>query len=234
MTAITTLVVLLPLLLTAVICAVALMEHRQLPTRRLVALLGATIIAIPAPFLLARPVVAAVAVFAILFCAFVIPVTRALEKSARTKRPEVRTAPLVPRHLSMYLPGWMRAANLIANLAVLLWFLLRARVATSPLLMPLGFAFAGVTFYLLYETWLRQEVFSVRAANEAERRQRVRFVFGAQAVLTLAFLLMAGLSTGQWPGPIVIGVIAGVIGGVGCALALSTGIQERYLVRPQH
>jgi hypothetical protein len=154
---------------------------------------------------------------------------RALERAARERlvAEPLRTAGLVPRTVGTYVPLWARGATVAAGLALLGWGSTSA--AASPQLITFTFAFAGLTFFGLYEVWMRQEVLSVRAESEEERRVRVRGIFGAQTLLTLSFLLLAGLSAGDRPTFLVLSAVASLIGAAGCALALSTGIQERYL-----
>ena len=156
---------------------------------------------------------------------------RALERSAseRLTTEPVRTALLLPRRLEAYVPLWARSASFVAGLGLLCWVTVRFATAAGPRMMAVGFTFAAITFFALYEIWMRQEVFSVRAASDDDRRRRVRAIFAAQAFLLSAFLIMAALSTGTWPGLVPLGVAGSIAGGLGCAFALSTGVQERYL-----
>lgn len=220
----------LPLLVTLVLCVVARREGSSLPAGALLRLVAATIAAVVASVFVPHPI-AIVAMTAALFCVFALPVMRILERSAsdRLTADPVRSALLLPRRLEMYVPLWTRSASFVTSLALLYWVIVRAATAAGPRTMAIGFTFAALTFFALYEIWMRQEIFSVRATDDDDRRRRVRAIFGAQAILLLSFLIMAGLSAGAWPGLIPLGVIGGIAGGLGCAFALSTGIQERYL-----
>lgn len=230
MNAIRAIVVVLPLLVTLVICGVARREGVPLPVPRLLALIAMTLLGAGASLLLPQLIVS-VTTFAVLFVSLAVPVMRALEQSAREQlhQDEIRTASLLPRHLGTYVPLWIRLTGVAFVLALLAWVVLRAATSSSPVFMLCGFAIAALTFFGLYESWMRQEVFSVRARDEDDRQRRVRAVFAAQIFLALVFLLMAGLSVGSWPGLPALGVTAAIIGGTGCAFALSTAIQERYL-----
>ena len=223
-------VVALPLLVSLVICGVAGREGRRMPTRPLMRLVAATIAAMAVSPLVSQ-VISAVVMFPILFVAFAIPVMHSIERSAKTQltRDMVLSASLAPRHLSSYVPLWARVTTFVAILAGLASVTVLGTTTSSPRTMLLGFGLAGLTFFGLYEAWMRQELFSVRSKGEDDLRQRVRAVFAAQSGLTLSFLLMAALSVGVWPGVPALGVVAVIVGGTGCAFALSTGIQERYL-----
>lgn len=220
----------LPLLVTFVMCVVAHRGRSTLPAGALLRLLIATIAAIVASLFFPHPI-GIVLTTATLFCVFALPVMRALERSVidRMTPDPVRSALLLPRLVGTYVPLWARRASIVAGLAGLCWVTARAATAARPLMMAIGFTFAAVTFFALYEIWLRQEVFSVRATDDGDRRRRVRAIFAAQTILTLSFLIMAGLSAGTWPGLVPLGVIGGITGGLGCAFALSTGVEERYL-----
>ncbi|HEV7238442.1 MAG TPA: hypothetical protein VGQ36_04315 [Thermoanaerobaculia bacterium] len=231
MTSIAIAVVVLPLLVSVVICAVARREGLPVPAGPLTRLLVATVVAAVSSLLFSRLLVA-VAMFAVLFIAFAIPVMQALERSAgaRVRIEDTRSALLVPRTVSAYVLLPARVTLAVAVVASLAWVVVRAMtIAPNRMTMLLGLTVAGLTFFGLYEAWMRQEVFDVRAIDDKDRRLRVRAVFAAQIVLTLSFLLMAALSAGPWPGRPVLAVAATIIGGIGCAFALSTGIQQRYL-----
>ncbi|HYI12039.1 MAG TPA: hypothetical protein VEK57_23495 [Thermoanaerobaculia bacterium] len=218
-----------PLLVSAVICIVARREGNELPAGPLLRVTIATAAAIAALRFFPHPILMIVLSLAT-FWFFAIPVMQALERTALARMaPEpVRSATLVPRRVGAYVPLGARTAGIAAALGLLLIVIERSLTGT-PTLMTYGFTFAGLTFFGLYAAWMRDEVFSVRARDEAERRARVRAVFGAQTVLTLSLLVLAALSAGPWPGLVPLATIATIIGGTGCAFALSTGIQERYL-----
>ena len=228
MTVVAPLVFTIPLIVILVACEVARREGTPIPWRRVLVLAVATIAAVAASPLLRHPA-SLVVTFVILFAGFGFPVTQAIEKAAKARltEPAVRTASLVPRRVSMYVPLPLRVVSIAATLAACAWVAMRA----TPAIMLVGYAFGGLTFFGLYEVWMRQEVAGVRARDEDDRRQRVRAIFAAQTVLTLSFLSMAALSAGNWPGLLPLAVMGGIIGSIGCALALSTDIQQRYLRR---
>lgn len=220
---------LIPLLVTVVVCAIARREGTALPAGALLRLSIATLGTVVLWRFVAHPAVI-LGGSAVLFCFLAIPVMRALERVVieRISEEPVRTALLVPRNVGSYLPMWGRSAVIVAALTLLGSVAARG-LAGRPSLLTIGLTFAALTFFGLYETWIRQEVFSVCAKSDAERRTRVRAIFSAQTTLTLSFLFIAALSAGAWPGAVPLGAIAGIVGAIGCAFAMSTGIQERYL-----
>jgi hypothetical protein len=219
----------IPLFVTLLVCAVARREGTRLPGARLMVLAVATVAAIIALRFIAFPGFVPILSIA-MFILFAIPVTRSLEKDAIEHVPEeeVRTAGLTPRSVHDSIPIWLRSAMLMAEACALLWVAMRA-AAGHPILFTAVFAGAAIVFFGLYESWMRDEVFSVRAKSNADRTSRVRAVFAAQSLLTLSFLLMAALSAGPWPGLLPLAIVAAIVGSTGCAFALSTGIQQRYL-----
>jgi len=218
----------IPLLVTAVICVIARREGSALPATALIRLCIGTGAALVVWRFVPHPV-AIIALSLAVFGLLVIPVTRAIERSVRKGIVDsVRSADLAPRSVGMYLPLAARTGLMMTGLGLLVCVTARA-ISARPTLMTIGFTFAAITFFGLYESWIRQEVFSVRARDDADRRSRVRAIFVAQCILTLSFLLLAILTVSSWPGLITLGAIAGVLGGIGCGLALSTGIQRRYL-----
>ena len=114
--------------------------------------------------------------------------------------------------------------------------------------LPIANALIAIVFYGLYGAWLRKEAQGPQAlgaaagigptAEQAEqkRRQRVRMIFALQGVLSLIFSVIAHAMVGlrvESPAdrPLLITISAAslVVGGVGCALALSSEISSRGL-----
>lgn len=221
----------IPLVVTAVICGVARREGRAVPAGSLLRLLVATIIALAAAFFFEHPAIILLGTI-VLFVLFAVPVMRALETKALSNLPQesVRSASLEPRRVSSYVPLKFRVPSVVALVLSAAWVVLRA-MATDlrPSVMFATSCFAALTFFALYEVWLRDEIFSVRAKDEGDRHRRVMAVFAAQNALSTSFLALAALSLEFPRARSVITVAAGVIGAIGCAFALSTGIQERYL-----
>ena len=220
----------IPLITTAVVVAAARQEDgTAIPFRTAMPLIAATAIALAISVVIPLSFLVAIVAFVLLF-ALAIRVMQAIERAALAEIVEspVRTATLEPRHVVNYLPLAWRVADVVVTLACLGWVIEVARTS-SPRFMLFAYSGIGITFYLLYEAWIRQEVFEVRAREEKDRRRRVRFIFVAQIILTISFLALAALSLRAEPGRVALGVAATLIGTPGCALALSTGVQRRYL-----
>jgi hypothetical protein len=157
-----------------------------------------------------------------------------------------RHASLAPRRLTDCLP-WplIGAPYLLAALcaSLLAWRFAGFGSRPDRPFIPLGLALAGTVFLLLYGAWLRDESreaqpleASPRADIEAldRRQRRTRAIFVAQLVLVAVFFASA-LVLSNWSNPIgfPMGVLsllaAGLVGVLGCALAMSSGVGRRYL-----
>lgn len=227
MTVIRTLVLLVPMMTAAIVAAVARREDgTPVAWRKGIPLLLATAAALVLSFAIPLNLIGALIGFAVLF-PLTFPVMTAMEAPVDLEC--VRTASLEPRRVRDYLPIPLRAAMAMAALGALAW-VIDAAQTSEPRRMLFTFTAVALTFFLLYETWLRQEIFEVRARDERDRRRRVRTIFAAQTVLTISFLILAALSIHREL-RVPIAVAATLIGVPGCALALSTGVQQRYLER---
>jgi hypothetical protein len=106
------------------------------------------------------------------------------------------------------------------------------------LFLPVAFALIASTFLWLYEAWIHGLVTgpTVPDSNDAdqERRRSIRMVFASEFILVTGFLALAhGLLDLDWTARGAWGAIAavggGVLGVIGCALALSSDlITRRY------
>jgi hypothetical protein len=222
------LALLIPLLVTLIVWGVARREGTRATMGRLALLVAATAAALGG-FFFVREGWFVFPASLTLFAFFAVPVLSGLEAkvAAEAVVEPVRSAGLTPRSVRSYVSAGARAIAWLLALNALAWAIWRI-AAGAPSLLTGGFMFAGVTFFGLYEAWMREEVLSVRAADD-ERRVRVRAIFFAQATLTIAFFVLAGLSAGAVPGRIVLAVVAAMLGSAGCAFAMSTGIQKRYV-----
>jgi hypothetical protein len=207
------------------------------------------------------PIVAVIAVFlpapsllmtAISLCFFAalsIIGVRALQRIYQASRAwrevptNVREASLRTRHLNDYLPFAWRGVFFAATIAGLGVFAKRLAtpVPGRNLLVPTVFALSAPLFLLLYETLMKELVTGGRAADESldEKRQRtVRKVFGVEVLLVSTLLGVAHailnanwLTEGVWVSAAI--VVAGCVGLVGCALALSSIFMKRsYTIAP--
>ena len=106
------------------------------------------------------------------------------------------------------------------------------------LFLPVLFALIAPVFLWLYEVWIRDLVTgpTIFDSNDAdhERRRLIRLVFASELVLVMGFLALAhGLldadwrARGEWAAIAAVG--GGVLGVIGCSLALSSDlITRRY------
>jgi hypothetical protein len=150
-----------------------------------------------------------------------------------------RTASLKPRRASDYLPWQLRACTYAIVIIGLTLFVLRLFSPDSErqLLVPSVYAFASLPFLLLYEVWIQQvttgPAISVETSS-ARTRQLVRRIFAAELILVIVCVavghVLLGLSwTEHGTFGATLGLVAGVIGIIGCALALSSAfIGKRY------
>ena len=178
-----------------------------------------------------------------------IPGVRALQqideasRRSREVHTSVREASLRARHLSDYLPFAWRAIVFAATIVGLGVFAMRLAtpVPGRNLVVPIVFALSTPLFLMLYEVWMKELATGGRAADDDldEQRQRIiRKVFGVEVLLVTIplgvahALLNANWDTqGAWVSVAI--VVAGCVGIVGCALALSSSfIKRSYTIAP--
>jgi hypothetical protein len=192
-------------------------------------------------------------VFLLLFGLFALPLLRRIEHAAlRSVREQeaadearYRAASLTPRRLSNYLAA--RARIVPGFTYVLALALLAARVSAAGsevrLTLPLGFAAVAGVFLFLYEAWMSDEALGGSPADglspgeaEAARRQRVRQIFAVQVTLTAVFSALSLAAAGiPWQSPAgsalgaSVAAAGAIVGTLGCAFAISSGVQDREL-----
>lgn len=199
-----------------------------------------------------------VSVFLLLFVFFAIPAMQELERAllaaardrAAKEGVRFRSASLAPRRVATHLPTWIHATPIILGSGILIASGIRIlrTVSVAGGWMPIALGGIALVFFLLYEIWLRSEALGPSAGSlpqgqeENARAQRVRRVFFFQTVLILLFsALSLAASDIRWqsaegrPLALALGLVAGIVGTAGCALALSSNLQDRSLrlrVRP--
>lgn len=199
-----------------------------------------------------------VSVFLLLFVFFALPamqkVERALLAAARDRAAKedvrFRSASLAQRRVATHLPTWLHVAPALLGSGILLASGIRfsRTVPEAGGWMPIALGGIALVFFLLYEVWLRSEALGPLAGSpppgdaEKARGRRVRRVFLFQTVLALLFSALSLAASGvRWQSPegrplaLALGAIAGIVGTAGCALALSSNLQDRSLrlrVRP--
>jgi hypothetical protein len=152
-----------------------------------------------------------------------------------------RSASLVPRRHHHYLPAYWRILLFGVTIAGLASFAWRATIHASSdrrLFLPVFFALIAPMFLWLYETWIHELVTgpAVPDSNDVDRdrRRTIRMVFAAELILVAGFLALAhGLLELVWTARGTLAAIAavggGVLGVIGCSLALSSDlITRRY------
>lgn len=193
-----------------------------------------------------------------IFWIFSVPALRKIERAARSsvheqvsaEEPQYRAASLRPRKVSNYLPLPLRAVGLLICVTALVSLAVQISEAgpNVRLMMPIGYGAIAAIFFLLYEAMIREEALGAQALGsghthgptpeeaEVTRRRRVAEIFILQNTLTLLFSMMALVAIGiRWDSPMglmiaaVLGVAGGIVGGVGCAFALSSEMRDRYL-----
>ena len=152
-----------------------------------------------------------------------------------------RAASLVPRRHHHYLPAYWRILLFGVTIAGLASFAWRATMPSSSdrrSFLPVAFALIASTFWWLYEAWIHGLVagptVSDSSDGDLERRRLIRMVFASEFILVAGFLALAhGLLDLDWTARGAWGAIAavggGVLGVIGCSLALSSDlITRRY------
>lgn len=221
----TFLITAVPLFVVVIIWSVACAEHQvRMPFPW--ALLIATVGVLAFDGFSGMPLAAAGGISLVLFFTIgfwsMSRIEAASKEAARHSEGSQRSASLTVRRLSDHLPLTLRCGVtgiLSLALAAFAWL---ARDADVPLLLPVAYAAAASVFFALFDSWMREE------ALAAEAGRVVRRLFAAQTILTASFLLMAHVALRT--GPILaLGVAGAILGGTGCALAISSGLRTRYL-----
>jgi hypothetical protein len=162
-------------------------------------------------------------------------------QTARYVDSVTRSASLVPRRHHHYLPAYGRILLFGVTIAGLASFAWRVTIHASSdrrLFLPVFFALIAPMFLWLYETWIHELVTgpAVPDSNDVDRdrRRTIRMVFAAELILVAGFLALAhGLLELVWTARGTLAAIAavggGVLGVIGCSLALSSDlITRRY------
>jgi hypothetical protein len=161
----------------------------------------------------------------------------AISRPAREATAAVREASLRPRRLRDYVPAAWRVLLFSSQGAALAWFAWRLALpgADRRLLVPVMFALGAPVFTWLYEVWMRDLVARGHVATgdvEAQRRRRIRAVFVMEIVLAATCLGVGhALLDLDWDHQAAWGAglsLAGaVVGVLGCALCVSSGLAVR-------
>jgi hypothetical protein len=160
----------------------------------------------------------------------------------------LRSASLHPRRVTDCLPWPLLGAPYILAAvggSLLAWRFAGFGGGPDRPFIPLGLAFVGTVFLLLYGAWLSEESHGAQPLEgspqtdiEALRRRqrRTRAIFVAQVVLVaVSFAASLILSHLNWSNPTgfrigaLVSLVAGLVGVLGCTLALSSGVSRRYL-----
>lgn len=150
-----------------------------------------------------------------------------------------RAASLAPRRHHDYLPAYWRIVLFGVTIAGLASFSWRATIPSSSdrrLFLPVVFALIASAFWWLYEAWIHGLATgpTVSDSNDVdhERRRSIRRVFAGELILVTGFLTLAhGLldldwaASGAWAAVAAVG--GGVLGVIGCSLALSSDLSTR-------
>jgi presenilin-like A22 family membrane protease len=88
-------------------------------------------------------------------------------------------------------------------------------------------AFAGIAYFLLYETWMRQEV--VGAGDEARRAQRILWIQRAEIALVAIFVVLAhALLDVNWAAHSSLGLAGGLVGGMVGVIAGAFAVASEF------
>ena len=168
-------------------------------------------------------------------------VLRDLETASRPSRmiqSTAREASLSPRRLTDYVSLPLRLVPFVTTAVGVVAFAVRAALPAGPrqLFVPVVFAGGAIVFLWLYEVWIRQLVSGpVIVGSELDdeaRRRSIRRVVTMETILTATslavanFLLNLDWRTDEGTGTAVL-FIGALIGIVGCALALASGLGRR-------
>jgi len=202
--------------------------------------------------------IAEIGISLFIFWVFSVPALRKIERAAHSsvheqvsaEEAQYRAASLRPRKVSNYLPVPLRVVGLLICVTALVSLAVQISEAGPDvrLMMPIGYGAIAAVFFLLYEAMIREEALGAQALGsghtagptpeeaEGTRRRRVAEIFILQNTLTLLFSMMALVAIGiRWDSSMglvvaaVLGIAGGVVGGVGCAFALSSEMRDRYL-----
>lgn len=220
---------------------------------------GAIAAGLRRPFVAITEIVVSLSIFWLLAA----PVLGKIERVARSsvqkpvadERANYRVASLRPRRVSNYLPLPLRVIGALICVVALVYAAVQISVAApqTRLMMPIGYAAVAATFFFLYEVWIREEALGAQTLSsehtsgptpedaDSIRRRRVREIFLFQNILTLVFSVMALAAIGiAWESPngwmteAVLAVAGAIVGGVGCAFALTSELGDRYLRLAAH
>ena len=165
--------------------------------------------------------------------------------AARQVDSAVRAAKLTARRHRHYMPTYLRVLPFgltLAALALFGWRLTIPAAADRRVFLPIACALIASVFQWLYETWIHQLVTGPMVPDSSDsdraRRRSVRLVFMTECILVTSFLALAhGLldldwaASGAWAAILAVG--GGVLGVIGCSLALSSDLMtRRYTVAP--
>jgi hypothetical protein len=159
--------------------------------------------------------------------------------NARHLDSATRTASLVARRHRDYLASHWRILLLALSACGFATFAWRVTVPSNVdrrLFLPILFALAASIFLWLYEAWIHQLVTGPLQPDSPDssdaRRRSIRFVFTMELVLVTGFLAVGHalldldwVANGGWGA--VVAAAGGLLGVVGCALALSSDLAVR-------
>jgi hypothetical protein len=162
-------------------------------------------------------------------------------RAARQVDTPTRTASLVARRHRHYLSRSLRTLPFglfVIGGALFAWRVTLPTIHDRRLFLPIGFALVASVFLWLYETWIHQLVTGPEApgAGDAspveQRRSSIHVVFATELVLVGGFFALAHAlldlnwtANGGWGA--FAGVVGGLLGVLGCALALSSDLAVR-------
>lgn len=245
-----------PLIVVAVVYAVAAAQTRELAGTAKWPRSGRWLFvltpvaagsAVAAGLLLPAPSLTASSINILAFVVLSVPALRALHEidaasaAVRILDDRVREASLTPRRIGDFLSWRWRALPYAIVFGGTAAFVVRAMgvAARQEIMVPSGLALAAVAFLFLYETWIRDLVSGpIAAADEAPaRRVLVRRVFIVELVLVVMSVASAHVLLGvDWRRPgvpaAVVTFVSAIAAVLGCALALASGQVQRRYARP--
>jgi hypothetical protein len=176
---------------------------------------------------------------------------QAARKAAQSAEAVVRRASLRPRSVTGIIAKPLLALPYLFVLLGLPLLILRLpafHIWARGVIPAVGSAIAALAFLFLYGVWMKEEAAAARPLDSEgsevqaaqDCRSRVWRVYSLQLTLVAVFtgsaLILAGLdwskATGQVTGAVT-SLAGGVIGVVGCALAISSGLSRPVLQQRQ-
>jgi hypothetical protein len=197
-----------------------------------------------------------IAGFALLALGFGLPALREAGRTAASllraeegdpRAETVRAASLRPRRVSDHLPRFAQAIPFVLVVVGLTLFSTRVihpAAGDRRLLLPVGFALAGLVFVALHAAWMRDEAALPRAghgggaagSDDRDRGAAVRRIFAQQVAMAGFFPVLALLVLDlDWASPLgpglalAAGVLGGVVGVLGCASVLASSVSRDRL-----